>query len=516
MPPPAPGFPWENGPVSPSAPEPAVGAPVPPSRDLRETPGLPGEPVAGSAGESPGGVPEPVPTPIPTPAAGEGAASGPAAAPRPSMSAEAIREAHRRYVLPAVQTFYDQPMPIVRGQGKHVWDAEGNRYLDFFGGIVTVGLGHCDPEVNRAVREQTDTLQHFTTLFPNQPMVQVAEQLARVSPGDCEKSFFTNSGTEANEMAILLAELHTGHSEIIALRHGYTGRSRLTMAATGQSSWRLGGSPAAGVRHVANAYCYRCPFGLEYPSCDLRCARDIEEVIRTTTSGRVAGFIAEPIQGVGGFITPPPGYFEVAVEIVRRYGGVFICDEVQTGWGRTGGVLNGIEHWDAPPDIVTYAKGLGNGVPVGATVATAAVADSIEGNTLSTFGGNPVSMAAARSVIEVVERDRLAENAARVGAFLREGLDDLAAAHPAIGDVRGKGLMLALEFVEDRETKAPDARFTGRLLENARNEGLLIGKGGLYGNCIRISPALNIGTSDAADALALLDRALAATEADCR
>lgn len=434
----------------------------------------------------------------------------------PPTTAERIREAHRRHVFPAVKTFYDEPMPIVRGQGKHVWDADGNRYLDFFGGIVTVGLGHCHPEVNHAIHEQVDTLQHVSTLFPNQPMVEVAEQLARVSSGKCDRSFFTNSGTEANEMAVLLAELHTGASELIALRHGYSGRSLLTMSATGQHTWRLGGSRVPGIKHVANAYCYRCPFGLEYPSCDLRCARDIEEVIRTTTSGRVAGFIAEPIQGVGGFITPPPGYFEVAVEIVRRYGGVFICDEVQTGWGRTGRHLNGIEHWGVEPDIVTYAKGLGNGVPVAATVATSEIADSIEGNTLSTFGGNPVSMAAARAVIEIVERDRLAENAEEVGAFFREGLESLRERHPAIGDVRGKGLMLALEFVEDRDSKTPDAAFTGRLLQCARDEGLLIGKGGLYGNCVRLSPPLNITRSDASDALALLDRALAAAAAPSR
>ena len=437
---------------------------------------------------------------------------GPPACP-PSLSAEAIRKAHRRHVMPAVQTFYDEPMPIVRGRGKHVWDAEGNRYLDFFGGIVTVGLGHCHPEVNHAIRRQVDTLQHVSTLFPTQPMVEAAARLARLAPGRCEKTFFTNSGTEANEMAILLAEIHTGRSEVIALRHGYTGRSRLAMAATGQCSWRLGAAGAAGIRHAANAYCYRCPFGLEYPSCDLRCARDIEEVIRTTTSGRVAAFIAEPIQGVGGFITPPPGYFELAVEIVRRYGGVFICDEIQTGWGRTGKTLNGIGHWDVEPDIVTYAKALGNGTPVAATVASREIAASLRGNTLSTFGGNPVSTAAANAVMEVVERDRLAENAERVGAFLREGLLELAAAHPVIGDVRGKGLMLALEFVEDRTTKAPAADFTARFLQAARDEGLLVGKGGLYGNCVRISPPLNIRIADAADALVLLERSLTATEA---
>ncbi len=433
-----------------------------------------------------------------------------------SPTTRAVREAHDRYVFPVVQTFYDEPMPIVRGQGKHVWDADGGQYLDFFGGILTVGLGHCHPEVNHAIREQVDTLQHVSTLFPNQPMVQVAEQLARIAPGDCDRSFFTNSGTEANEFALLVAEVHTGRGEILALRHGYSGRSRLTMGATGQAPWRLGAGAAAGIRHVANAYCYRCPFGLEYPSCDLRCARDIEDVIRTTTSGRIAGFIAEPIQGVGGFITPPPGYFEVAVEIVRRHGGLFICDEIQTGFGRTGGTLNGIGHWDVEPDIVTYAKGLGNGVPVAATVARSEVAASLEGNTLSTFGGNPVSMAAARAVIEVVERDDLAENAARVGVVLRNGLEELAERHPRIGDVRGKGLMQALEFVEDRVSKTPDAAFTARLLQCARDEGLLIGKGGLYGNCVRISPPLNIEADDARDALDRLDRALSAAEAAFR
>ncbi len=426
-----------------------------------------------------------------------------------STLADSIRERHRRYVLPAVQTFYDEPMPIVKGRGKHVWDADGNRYLDFFGGIVTVGLGHCHPEVNAAVKEQVDTLQHVSTLLPNQPMVEVAERLAQVAPGACDRSFFTNSGTEANEMAILLAELHTGSAELITLRHGYAGRSLMTMSATGQAPWRLGGTHVSGMKVVAGPYCYRCPFGLEYPSCDLRCARDIEDVIRTTTSGRVAGFLAEPIQGVGGFITPPPGYFETAVEIVRRYGGVFICDEVQTGWGRTG-TLNGIEHWDATPDIVTYAKALGNGVPVGATVTSGAIASAVRGSTLSTFGGNPVSMAAARAVIDVVRRDRLAENAARVGAWFRDGLLELQKAHPVIGDVRGKGLMLALELVEDRESRAPATAFTARLLQAARDQGLLIGKAGLHGNCVRLSPPLNITRADADEALRLLGKALSA------
>lgn len=401
-------------------------------------------------------------------------------------------------------------MPIVRAEGSRVFDADGRDYLDFFGGIVTVSVGHCHPDVNAAIKKQTDTLQHVSTLFPNEPMVAVAEKLAAITPGKLQKTFFTNSGTEANETAILVAQLHTGSNEILALRHGYSGRSFLTMSATGQSSWRLGGSHVPGVKHVANAYCYRCPFGLTYPSCELRCATDVEDVIQTTTSGRIAGVIAEPIQGVGGFITPPPEYFETVVDIVRRYGGVFICDEVQSGWGRTGEYWCGIEHWGVEPELMTFAKGMGNGTPVGATVATSEIADAINGNTLSTFGGNPVSMAAAGAVIDVIERDGLRTNAAVVGTYLRERLEGLAEKHTIIGDVRGMGLMQALELVSDRVSKEPAASATTALLEAAKNEGLIVGKGGLHGNVIRISPPLNITRGDVDDAVAMMDRALEA------
>ena len=423
--------------------------------------------------------------------------------------AQEINEKKKEYVFPSVATFYDEPMPILRGSGKHVYDAEDNEYLDFFGGILTVSVGHCHPHVNEAIKSQVDRLQHASTLFPNEPMVAVAERLAQLTPGKLQKSFFSNSGTEANETAILLAQLYTGASEVLALRHGYSGRSFLTMAATGQGSWRLGGTHVAGIKHVANAYCYRCPFGLSYPSCDVKCARDVEDAIQTTTSGRIAGLIAEPIQGVGGFITPPPEYFSIVVDIVRRYGGVFICDEVQTGWGRTGEFWCGIEHWKVEPEIMTFAKGMANGVPVGATIATADVADSIRGNSLSTFGGNPVTMAAAKAVIEVVERENLRENAAVVGTHLRQGLLALADKHPIVGDVRGMGLMQAMELVVDRGTKTPAAKETARFLQAARDEGLIVGKGGLHGNVVRISPPLNVTKADVDDAVRMMDRALA-------
>ncbi|HSF20345.1 MAG TPA: aspartate aminotransferase family protein [Vicinamibacteria bacterium] len=423
-------------------------------------------------------------------------------------SSSRIIDKKNQYIFPSVATYYSKPMPLVRGEGKHVYDADGRQYLDFFGGIVTISVGHCHPHVNQAIKQQVDTLQHVSTLFPNEPMVAVAEKLASITPGKLQKSFFTNSGTEANETAILLAQLYTGRQEIVALRHGYSGRSLLAMAATGQSAWRLGGTQIAGLKHVANAYCYRCPYGLTYPSCDLHCARDVEAVIQTTTSGKIAGFIAEPIQGVGGFITPPPEYFPIVVDIVRRYGGVFICDEVQTGWGRTGDFWCGIEHWGVEPEIMTFAKGMANGTPVGATIATAEIADSLTGSTISTFGGNPVTMAATRAVIEVIEKENLRENARNMGRYLKDGLESLAREHTAIGDVRGMGLLLAIELVEDRESKAPAAARTTRFLENARNAGLILGKGGLYGNVIRISPPLNITRGDVDDAVAMMDRAL--------
>ncbi len=426
------------------------------------------------------------------------------------LSGEEIVSKHRQYIFPSVANYYSNPMPLVRGEGKHVYDADGREYLDFFGGILTVSLGHCHPEVNARVKEQVDTLQHASTLYPTEPMVALAEKLAQITPGDLQQSVFTNSGTEANETALLLSQLYTGSGEVVALRHSYSGHSSLAMSVTGQSSWRLGGTHVAGIKHVANAYCYRCPFGLTYPSCELRCATDVEEAIQTTTSGRIAGFIAEPIQGIGGFITPPPEYFKIVVDIVRKYGGVFICDEVQTGWGRTGDHWFGIEHWGVEPEIMTFAKGMANGVPIGATITTPEIANSIKGSTISTFGGNPVSMSAARAVIDIIERDNLKENARVVGDHLREGLEDLASKYPVIGDVRGMGLMQALELVG--EGKAPAPKATAALLENTRAEGLIIGKGGLYGNVIRISPALNVTKGDVDEALRMLDRALAGIE----
>src|SRR5215510_2603266 len=342
------------------------------------------------------------------------------------MDRKEIVEKYARYLY-GLGTYYQEPLPFVRGEGKFLFDADGKRYLDFFGGIVTVSLGHCEPRVVAALEKQARTLQHVSTLFPTIPIVEMAETLAAIFPGEKPaKVFFTNSGTEAIETAILTARVHTQRPEVVALRHGYHGRSLLSMSLTGHAPWRLGGQSDPAIRHAVAPYCYRCPLKLKYPECGVACAQDVEDVIKTTTSGRPAAYIAEPIMGVGGFITPPKEYPGIVAEIVRRYEALYIADEVQTGWGRTGGKWFGIEQYGVKPDLVVGAKSLGNGHPVGMTLAKAAVADSFKGSTIATFGGNPVTMAACKAVVDVIAQDRLMDNAATVGAHFRKRLDALA------------------------------------------------------------------------------------------
>lgn len=425
------------------------------------------------------------------------------------MTRDEIILANKEFLFPAVFHFYETPLVVTRAKNQYVWDADGNQYLDFLGGIVTVSVGHCNDEVNAKVHQQLDTLQHVSTLFANEPQAALAKHIAGITPGGkLTKSFFTNSGTEANETAILTARAYTGNTEMIALRHSYHGRSAATMSLTGQATWRLG-PPQAGIVHAHNAYCYRCPFGMKYPDCGVRCASDVEELIRTTTSGRIAGFIAEPIQGVGGFITPPPEYFQIVEKVIRKYGGIFISDEVQTAWGRTGGKWFGIEHWGVTPDIITSAKGLGNGSPIGLTVAKPEVADGLKGVTISTFGGNPVTATAAKAVLDYIEAHNLPANCTETGTYLRAKLEELQAKHEIIGEVRGKGLLQAIELVRDRETKEPATAETLRFMEAAREHRILVGKGGLYGNVIRLSPPMNISRTDVDAFVEQLDLCLA-------
>jgi 4-aminobutyrate aminotransferase-like enzyme len=426
------------------------------------------------------------------------------------MNRQEILEKQAKYILPSVATYYAEPLAFERGAGQYLYAVDGGRYLDFFGGILTVSVGHCHPKVTERICQQVRTLQHTSTLYPHANMVDLAEKLAQIAPGKLQKSFFSNSGTEANETAVMLAKVCTDAQEVVALRHGYSGRSALAMTLTGHANWRIGGTQILGITHAHNAYCYRCAFGLTYPNCDLRCAYDVEELIQTTTSGRVAAFLAEPIQGVGGFITPPPEYFQIVAGIVRKYGGLFISDEVQTGFGRTGGKWFGIEQWGVEPDIITCAKGVANGTPMGVTTATAEVADSFRGLTISTFGGNPVSCAAALATIEVIEEENLVQNAQLVGEYMGEMLSELADRHPLIGEVRGMGLIRGVELV--RENKEPARQEILHLFEATKRRGLLIGKGGLHGNVVRITPPLNITKSDVDEAIRILDEALAEVE----
>jgi len=425
------------------------------------------------------------------------------------MDKATIVEKYRKYLY-GLSTYYKEPLPFVRGEGKWLFDADGRKYLDFFGGIVTVGLGHCEPRVTAAIEKQVRTLQHVSTLFPTIPIVELAETLAELFPGEKPaKVFFTNSGTEAIETAILSARVHTQRTEVVALRQGYHGRTLLSMSLTAHAGWRLGGVQDPAIRHAMAPYCYRCPLALKYPDCGVACANDVEDVIKTTTSGRPAAVIAEPIMGVGGFITPPKEYHGIVADIARRYEALYIADEVQTGWGRTGGKWFGIEQWGVKPDIVVAAKSLGNGHPVGATIARAPIADSFKGLTISTFGGNPVTMVAAKAVVDVIAKDRLLDNAATVGAHFRSRLDSLAEKHAVIGEVRGMGLMQGIELVKDRKTKEPAPQATAAVMEAAKDKGLIIGKGGLYGNVLRISPALNVTQGDADQAADILDQAFA-------
>lgn len=424
-------------------------------------------------------------------------------------SAEVVRK-HREYLWPAVTNFYPKnPLVADRARMQHVWDLEGRQYLDFFGGILTISVGHTNPKVTSRIKAQVDRLQHMSTLYPNEAIVDLAEKVAQITPGKLQKSFFTNSGSEANEAAVLLARMATGSYDVVALRHAYSGGSSMTKAMTGQAPWRKAGVISVGMAHAINPYCYRCPLGLRYPDCGVACAKDVENLIQTGTSGQIAAFIAEPIQGVGGFITPPPEYFKIVFSAVKKCGGLFISDEVQTGFGRTGKHWFGIEHWEVTPDIITCAKGMGNGVPIGATVTTTELANSFQGLTISTFGGNPVTSVAARATIEVIEEENLLEHVDMVGGYFRKQLEALQEKYPVIGDVRGMGLMQGLELVKDRATKEPAPAATTQLLDRTRENGLLVGKGGLYGNVIRLSPMLNIPKSDVDEAIRLLDKSLA-------
>ncbi len=417
----------------------------------------------------------------------------------------------RQYVSPGIFTFYKDPLLIVEGHMQYLWDETGKRYLDGIGGIVTVSVGHCHPHIVEAVKNQIGKLFHTTTIYLHPHIGRLAKLLAEHFPTDSglEVTYFTNSGTESNEVAVLMARLHTGHHDVISLRNGYHGGSQVTMGLTGMGTWKFPLPQAAGVHHAMPGYCYRCPLGLEYPTCNVKCAQDVAQLIDYQTSGKIAAFIAEPIQGAGGVVDPPESYFKIIQDIVHAHGGLFIADEVQTGFGRTGTHFWGFEHDDVIPDIVTMAKGIGNGAPLGAVTTRMDIAQCLKQKLhFNTFGGNPVAMIQGLATLEIIDRDRIQQNATTVGAHLKQRLKDLQTRQPLIGDVRGRGLLLGVELVRNPDTKEPATTEAIEVLERTRTAGLLIGRGGVYGNVLRVKPPMCVTIKDVDFLVDTLDAAL--------
>jgi 4-aminobutyrate aminotransferase len=420
--------------------------------------------------------------------------------------------ARHRAVLPSwLALYYDEPIELAEGQGRHVVDGEGNRYLDFFGGILTTMTGYDVPEVTAAIREQAGRMIHTSTLYLIRQQVELAEMIADLSGIPDARVFFTTSGTEANEAALLVASSFRRSSQIVAVRNSYHGRSFATIGITGNRGWSPSSLTPFQVSYMQSGYRFRSPFRhLDDGDFIEACTEDLRDVIATQTSGDIAALIAEPVQGVGGFAIPPDGFFGPVEKVCREHDMLFIADEVQTGWGRTGGKWFGIEQYGVKPDLVVGAKSLGNGHPIGMTLAKAAVADSFKGSTIATFGGNPVTMAACKAVVDVIAQDRLLDNAAMVGTHFRMRLDGLFEKHALVGEVRGMGLMQGIELVKNRKTKEPAPEATAAVMEAAKERGVIIGKGGLLGNVLRISPPLNVTPDDADQAADVIDAALGA------
>lgn len=410
-----------------------------------------------------------------------------------------------RAVLPSwLAIYYEEPIELDHGDGRHVWDADGNRYLDFFGGILTTMTAHALPEVTKAVADQAGKLIHSSTLYLNRPMVELAEQIAAVSEIPDAKVFLTPSGTEANDAALLLASSLRRSNQILALRNSYHGRSFSTIAITGNRSWSPTSLSPFQTYYVHGGQQYRSPFaGLSDVEYVAACVADLREII-DQSGGDIAAFIAEPIQGVGGFTSGPDGLLGAFAEVLREHGILWISDEVQTGWGRTGEHFWGWQAGGAVPDLVTFAKGIGNGLSMGGVIAPAAVMDSLGANHISTFGGSPLTSAGALANLRYLLENDLQANAARQGPPLLAALREQGS--PIVGDVRGKGLMIGVELVRpDTGTPGtPAPELAAAVLEGCKRRGLLVGKGGLHGNVLRIAPPLTLTAAEAAEGLATL------------
>jgi alanine-glyoxylate transaminase/(R)-3-amino-2-methylpropionate-pyruvate transaminase len=430
--------------------------------------------------------------------------------PYTGKSAAEVAELRRRYLNPGIFLYYSKPMMIVEGRGQYVFDENGRRYLDGLGGIVTISVGHCHPHVVAAANRQNEILQHSTTIYLHPNIAEYAEKLASKMPGDLKVCYFVNSGSEANDLAMLMARAYTGNYDLIALRNCYHGGNMSGMGLTSHRTWKFNVPHSFGVHHAITPDPYRGVWGRTDADAGKNYAADVKSLIDYATSGQVAGFIAESIQGVGGVVVFPEGYLRQTYEHIRAAGGVCIADEVQAGFGRTGTHFWGFETQGVIPDIVTLAKGIGNGCPLAAVVTTPKIAETLTKRIhFNTFGGNPVVCAQGKAVLEVIEKEQLQANSLKIGAHITAGLEKLKARHNLIGDVRGKGLMLGVELVKDRATKEPAKAECAQVVEKCRDLGLLLGKGGLWGQTIRIAPPMSITQADADFIIDALDTALA-------
>ncbi|MHC1586231.1 MAG: aspartate aminotransferase family protein [Candidatus Hecatellaceae archaeon] len=429
---------------------------------------------------------------------------------------EELMELEKTYIMPCVKKLV--PKVFVEGRGAILKDVEGREYIDAYAGVAVVNTGHCRPEIVKAVAEQTSKLIHSSTLYYTYPPVMLAKRLSEIAPmdrGKPKKTFFCNSGGEAVEGAYFLAKKYTGKFEVIALQRSFHGRSLAAMSFTGQVKWKLRAGPAMSGVHFAPAfYCYRCPLGHKEgpPKCSYACALYLREIFNTQTTGQVAAFIAEPILGNGGAVVAPPEYFKIVKEILDEQGVLFICDEIQTGFGRTGKMF-AIEHYGVEPDIVTLAKAIAAGLPLGAFIARKHIADALApGEHFSTFGGNLVSCTAALVNLDILLKENLMANAERVGGYLLKRFSETMDAHPLVGDVRGKGLMIGVELVKDRLSKKPAVEEAEKLVFEAMKRGVLLGIGGVEGNVIRVKPPLVITLEQAERVAEVLDESLKAVE----
>ncbi|MBX3420458.1 MAG: aspartate aminotransferase family protein [Pirellulaceae bacterium] len=415
----------------------------------------------------------------------------------------------QRYLNPGLLTYYQRPLMLVEGYMQYLFDDAGQRYLDLFAGIVSVSCGHCHPKIVQRVQQQVGLLPHATTIYLHPNVAELGAKLAAKLPAGLEVAYFTNSGSEANDLAILMARLYTGQRDVIALRNGYHGGSGITMSITSHHTWKYEAAATTSVYHAAAPDPYRSLFSGDADQVARDSVADLRQVIQYSTTGKLAAFIAEPIQGVGGTTAGAPSYLPQAYQAAREHGGLCIADEVQTGFGRTGEHYWGFQNYSVVPDIVTMAKSLGNGAPIGAVVTRPEIADTMRQRLhVNTFGGNPVSTAAALAVLDVIDEDGLQENARQVGGYFKDQLLQLQDKYEIIGDVRGLGLMLGVELVTDRSTKQPAREQTARLHEMLRECSVLVGKGGLYGNVLRIKPPLCITRADVDYAIAAIDYGL--------